>query len=117
MAGQVYDFQAAGPVLRQKYESKPVENGFLQDHTLLADVAKEENASGAAFQIDVKSAFTSTRNVSVGGALSNGAPDQYVAFNVQNLYNDYAVAQLSGPAIDQARSDQGAMIKVLTAIW
>ena len=114
MAGQVYDFQAAGPVLKQKYESKPVENGFLQDHTLLADVAKEENASGAAFQIDVKSAFTSTRNVSVGGALSNGAPDQYVAFNVLNIYKDFVLALLSGEAVDAVQEDEGGMIDLLS---
>jgi hypothetical protein len=111
---QVFDFQAAGPILKQRYESDPVLNGFAEDHAFLADVPKDESSDGAAFQIAVKSAFMSTRNVTVPGALSSGGPDKYVAFNVLNVYNDYAVAQLSGPAIDAARSNEGAMIKVLT---
>lgn len=114
MAGQIYDFQEAGPILKQKYELKEVEDAFLQDHTLLADVDKEEDASGAAFQIAVKSAYTSTRNITVPGALSNGSPDQYVAFNVLNIYNDFVLALLNGQAIDAVQEDEGGMIDVLS---
>jgi hypothetical protein len=111
---QVFDYQAAGPILKQRYESMPVLNGFVEDHAFLADVPKDESSDGAFFQVAVKSAYMSTRNATVPGALANGSPDQYVAFNVPTLYNDYAVAQLSGPAIDGARTSEGAMIKLLT---
>jgi hypothetical protein len=111
---QVYDYQAAGPILKQRYESKPVLNGFVEDHAFLADVEKDEGSDGGFFQVAVKSAYMSTRNATVPGALANGSPDQYVSFNIPTLYNDYAVAQLSGPAIDGARTNEGAMIKLLT---
>src|SRR5262249_42946895 len=69
---------------------------------------------GGFFQINVKSAHMSTRGYTVPTALANGAPDQYVAYNVPNLYSDYAVCQLSRPAIDGAKTSEDATIKVLT---
>lgn len=114
MAGQIFDFQAATPILKIRYETKEVENGFFEDFPFCADVPKDEGSDGAAFYIAVKSATMSTRNRTVPGALANGSPDQYVQFQIPNLYNDYAVAQLSGPAIDNAKSDEGAMVKLLT---
>ena len=111
---QVFDFQAATPILKQRYETAEVLNGFAEDYPFLADVPKDEGSDGLAFQVAIKSAYMSTRNRTVPGALANGAPDQYAAFNVMNLYSDYAVAQLSGTAIDAASSNDGAMVKVLT---
>lgn len=112
--GQIFDFTAAGPILKQRYETDEVERGFFVDRPFLSDVPKSEDMTGAAFQIAVKFATMSTRAPTVPGALANGSPDQYVAFNVQNIYNDYGVVQLSGPAIDQTSSDEGAMIRLLT---
>ena len=111
---QVFDYQAAGPILKQRYEDSGVLNGFFEDYPFLADVPKDESSDGSAFQVTVKSAYMSTRNRTVPGALANGSPDIYQPFNIQTLYNDYAVAQLSMTAVDNARSDEGAMIKVLT---
>jgi hypothetical protein len=111
---QVFDFQAATPILKQRYETAEVCNGFADDYPFLADIEKDEGSDGLAFAIAVKLSYMSTRNRTVPGALANGGPDQYAQFNVQNLYSDYAVAQLSGPAIDAASSNEGAMVKVLT---
>lgn len=111
---QVFDYQAAGPVLKQRYETDEVLNGFFEDFPLLADLEKDETSDGGFFQINVKTARMSTRNATVPGALANGSPDQYFKFNIPTLYNDYAVAQLSGPAIDNASSSEGATIKLLT---
>ena len=111
---QVFDYQASGPILKQRYETDEVLNGFFEDFPLLADLEKDETSDGGFFQINVKSARMSTRNATVPGALANGAPDQYFKFNIPTLYNDYAVAQLSGPAIDNASSSEGATIKLLT---
>ena len=111
---QIFDFTAAGPILKQRYESKPVERGFFADRPFLADVPKNETLGGSAFQVAIKYAPMSTRAPTVPGALANGSPDQYAAFNVTNIYNDFAVVQLSGAAIDQTQGDENAMIKLLT---
>jgi hypothetical protein len=111
---QVFDFTAAGPILKQRYESKKVQTGFFEDRPFLADVPKNETMGGSAFQVAIKYAPMSTRAFTVPNALANGSPDQYKAFNVTNTYNDYAVVQLSGPAIDQTQGDENAMIKLLT---
>ena len=112
---QIFDLTAAGPILKQRYESKRVQVGFFEERALLADVPKDETAGGAAFNIAIKYAPMSTRNHTVPGALANGAPDQYTTFAVPNgLYNDYAVVQLSGSAVDQASGDENSMIKLTT---
>ena len=111
---QVFDYAAAGPILKQRYESSPVLTGFFEDYAFLADVEKDETSDGGFFQINVKYAYMTTRNRTVPGALANGSPDAYAAFNIPTLYNAYAVAQLSGTAVDNAKSSEGATIKLLT---
>lgn len=111
---QIFDYQAAAPILKQRYEDAEVLNGFIDDFPFLADVPKDEGSDGGFFQVTVKSAYMSTRNRTVPGALANGAPDQYATFNIPTLYNDYAVAQLSGTAVDNARFSEGATVKLLT---
>jgi len=111
---QVFDYQAATPILKVRYETDEVLNGFFEDFPLLADLEKDETSDGGFFQINVKTARMSTRNATVPGALANGSPDQYFKFLIPTLYNDYAVAQLSGPAVDNASSNEGSTIKILT---
>jgi hypothetical protein len=112
--GVVYDYQAAAPILKQRYETQEVLNGFFEDFPLLADLEKDEGSGGGFFQINVKLARMSTRNATVPGALGNGSPDQYFKFNIPTLYNDYAVAQLAGPAVDNASVSEDATITLLT---
>jgi hypothetical protein len=109
---QVFTFPSSGPVLKQRYESSKVRKGFFDDRPFLSDVPKDESMSGSAFQFSVKFAAMSTRAISVPTALAAGSPDQYVAFNVTNIYKDYAVAQIAGEAFDAAIDDAGAMIKL-----
>lgn len=112
---QIFDLTAAGPILKNRYESKPVQTGFFQQRAFLSDVPKDETIGGGPFQIDIKYAAMSTRAATVPTALANGSPDQYKAFSVPNgLYNDYAVVQLSLAAVDQAQGDENAMVKLLT---
>ena len=112
--GVVYDYQAAAPILKQRYETQDVLNGFFEDFPLLADTEKDEDSGGGFFQIAVKNARMSTRASTVPLALANGSPDQYFKFNIPTLYNDFAVAQLSLGAVDNASKSEDAMIDLLT---
>lgn len=112
--GQVLDFNASSNFLKQRYESKPVQTMFVKDHPFLANVPKDETMGGEAWNIAIKYAVMSTRATTVPTALANGAPDQYGKFNITNMYNDYAVMQLSGQAIDAAIGSENAMVKLLS---
>ena len=110
---QVLDFNAASNILKQRYETDEVETEFVKDHPAVADVPKEEDAGGDAFNIAIKYAVMSTRAVTVPLALANGSPDQYGKFNIPNLYNDFAVMQVGGQALDAAqRGGSDSMVKL-----
>jgi len=110
---QVLDFNAASNVLKQRYEDEDVETAFVKDHPVIADCPKDETAGGAAFNIAIKYAVTSTRGVTVPIALANGTPDQYGKFNIPELYSDYVTMQVTGQAIDAAgQGGDDAMVKL-----
>ena len=110
--GQIQILGTSGAFLKQRYESGPIRKGYFTKRKLLADIPKDTTASGAAFQLDVKYASSSTRAFNVPDALTIGGPDLYAPFNIPNINFDYSTPQVSEAAFMNASDDAGAMIKL-----
>lgn len=112
------DISAINSVLKNRYVKKKLNTIAFLDRPFFARVAKNEKGGGANMTIGIRNQLPATRSTRFSNsqaiATNAGGPSTYNSW-VMPWYSDYATANITGAAIDQASGDENALIDVVTA--
>lgn len=110
--GLNFDITAATPILKQRYTDKKIETvAFMSE--LLGMMPKDPNYGGSLYVGALRNATTSARSSSDTIAFTTGSPSNYVQWQCP-WRQDFASANITGQAIDQAKGDMNALVDAMT---
>lgn len=106
------DITAVGPVLKNRYTDKKVETISFQS-PLLALMPKKTDLGGAQYIGAIRNAIPSSRSATDSTAFTVGASSGYKQWAIP-WKSDYASANITGAAIDQANGDINALVDAMS---
>jgi hypothetical protein len=99
------------PILKELYPSGSVPRElWYKNAPLLALLPKDEDAYGEHVKVPLLYGHPQGRSASFTKARTNVSGSKYAAFEVDTK-DDYAVAQITGRAIDKGKKDRGSFIR------
>lgn len=116
--GSTLDVNAITTILKQRYTKKKLNTISFVDRPFFAMVPKDENQGGKNLVVGIRNSLPQTRsaNFTNAQALATYAsgPSTYNSWTIP-WFSDYATANITGSAIDQAAGDENALIDIVTA--
>jgi hypothetical protein len=106
------DITAVTPVLKQRYTDKKIETIAFVTETL-GMLPKDPNYGGSLYVGAIRNATASSRSALDTIAFTTGSPSVYQQWQV-SWKQDFASANITGQAIDQAKGDANALVDAMT---
>lgn len=107
-----FDVTAFQQVGKQRYTKKKIETLAVQSPGL-GMIPKNTKGGGLAWYGAIRNATPSSRSAVAATAFTTGSASAYQRWTCQWV-NDYASANITGPALAQASGDENSMVKVAT---
>jgi hypothetical protein len=99
------------PILKEIYPNGRVPRElWYKNAPLLALLPKDEDAYGEHVKVPLLYGHPQGRSASFAEARANVTGSKYAAFEVDTM-DDYAVAQITGRAIDKGKKDRGSFVR------
>ena len=99
------------PILKELYPSGSVPRElFYKNAPLLALIPKDEDAYGEHVKVPLLYGHPQGRSATFAQARANVTGSKYAAFEIDTV-NDYAIAQITGEAIDKGKKDRGSFVR------
>lgn len=106
------DIGTVTPVLKQRYTDKKIETiAFLSE--TVGFMPKDPNYGGSLYVGAIRNATASSRSALDTIAFTTGSPSVYQQWQCP-WKQDYASANITGQAIDQAKGDANALVDAMT---
>ncbi len=106
------DITAVTPVLKQRYTEKKIETISFMSETL-GMIPKNPDYGGSLYVGAIRNATASSRSALDTVAFTVGSPSKYQQWQVP-WSQDFASANITGQAIDQAKGDTNALVDAMT---
>ena len=107
-----FDVTAFQQVGKQRYTTKKIETLAIQSPTL-GVMPKNTKGGGLAWYGAIRNATPSSRSAVAATAFTTGSASAYQRWTC-SWVNDYASANITGPALAQADGTENSMVKVAT---